>query len=150
MITLEYEINTKPVPQARPRFFVRCKKCKFRHLKQTGVCERCKSSVGAYDPDKSKSFKEDVAWHTRIVAVGKGLREPLKAPIVLSLTFQLGRNGKERFHTKKPDLSNLTKLIEDALTGIIYHDDSQIVESHLYKQYGDPCVKVKIEALEVE
>lgn len=135
MKSLEFEINTKPVPQARPRFFVR----NHGHRRL----------VGAYDPKQCKSFKEVVAWHAKLTAVEKGLREPLSAPIVLSLIFQLGKNGAERFHTKKPDLSNMTKLIEDALTGIIYRDDSQIVEAHLFKTYGDYCIKVKIEFLEV-
>ncbi len=134
VISFKFEINTKPVPQARPRFFV----------KRKGG----KQYVGAYDPKKCKTFKEVVAWHAKVIAVEKGLREPLKAPIVLSLIFQLGENGKERHHTKKPDIDNLAKGIKDALKGIIYRDDSQIVEAHLYKTYGAHCIKVKIEALE--
>jgi Holliday junction resolvase RusA-like endonuclease len=29
-------------------------------------------------------------------------------------------------HTSKPDMTNLRKLVEDALTGIVYEDDCQI------------------------
>jgi len=131
---LEFEINTKPVPQARPRFYVRHK----------GLSHY----VGAYDPQKCKSFKEVVAWHTKIISMERGLREPLKDPIAISLVFQMGENGKERYHTKKPDVDNLAKAVKDALRGIVYHDDSQIVEAHLYKTYGEPCIKVKIQSLE--
>lgn len=146
MKSLEFEIHTKPVPQARPRFFSRCKKCRWKHI--SGSCEKCKSHSGAYDPDKSKSFKEVVAWHAKVTAVEKGLREPLSAPIAISLIFQLGKNGGERFHTKRPDVDNIAKGVKDAMRGIIYKDDCQIVEAHLFKAYGDHCVKVKIEVLE--
>lgn len=134
MNTLEFEIRTKPVPQARPRFYV----------KQKGA----RQIVGAYDPKKCKTFKEVVAWEAKIKAMETGLRNPVTAPIALSLVFQMGKNGKEKFHTKRPDVDNLSKAVKDALTGIIYKDDSQIVEAHLYKTYGDHCIKVKIEALE--
>ena len=31
------------------------------------------------------------------------------------------------FHTQRPDLDNLVKLVKDALNGLAWHDDSQIV-----------------------
>jgi Holliday junction resolvase RusA-like endonuclease len=133
---LEFEINKKPVPQARPRFYVR----------HHGL----KHFVGAYDPAKCKTYKEFVAWHAKIIAVKKGLREPVKGPIAISLTFRMGENGKEGFHTKRPDLDNLAKAVKDALKGVIYADDSQIVEAHLFKRYGEPQVKVQIKSLEVK
>lgn len=38
--------------------------------------------------------------------------------------------------TKKPDTNNLAKPIEDALNGIAWHDDAQIVDSAVHKRFG--------------
>lgn len=38
---------------------------------------------------------------------------------------------------KKPDYDNMAKSITDALNGIAYRDDSQIVEAHIYKYYSE-------------
>ena len=40
------------------------------------------------------------------------------------------------FPTVKPDLLKLARGIEDAMTGIVYRDDSQIVLERLQKLYG--------------
>ena len=37
---------------------------------------------------------------------------------------------------KKPDVSNLVKLIEDALNGLAYRDDAQIWSEHSYTMWG--------------
>jgi Holliday junction resolvase RusA-like endonuclease len=132
-MTLEFEIDRKPVPQARPRFYVRNNG--FKHY------------VGAYDPAKCKNFKEVIAWHAKLVAREKGIREPVRDPIALKVTFMMGENGKEKFHTKKPDISNMIKAIEDSLNGVIYHDDCQIVEEHLYKKVGGPKIVIQLEVL---
>lgn len=39
--------------------------------------------------------------------------------------------------TKKPDADNLIKTIADALNGLAYHDDSQIVYAEVMKHYGE-------------
>ncbi len=50
--------------------------------------------------------------------------------------------------TKKPDTDNIAKAILDALNGIAYYDDSQIVDLTLYKRYSDsPRAEVCISTL---
>ena len=39
---------------------------------------------------------------------------------------------------KKPDLDNYEKAILDALEGIVYTNDSLVVEKHSRKLFGDP------------
>lgn len=47
--------------------------------------------------------------------------------------------------TSKPDVLKLTRAVEDALTKIIYVDDSQIVTEHISKRYGSaPGVNIEI------
>lgn len=39
--------------------------------------------------------------------------------------------------TSKPDISNVMKLVEDALSKLVWQDDSQIVETNCGKWYDD-------------
>lgn len=129
---LKFTIPVKPVPQARPRFYV-----KYNRVKQF---------IGAYDTKRCKSFKEIIAWQAKKKAMEYGLKKPVTGPVSISLAFQMGENGRG-YYTKRPDIDNLAKAVKDALRGVIYVDDSQIVESHLYKRYGKYCIKVGIEML---
>ena len=48
-----------------------------------------------------------------------------------------------------PDMDNIIKVIADALNGIAYYDDSQIVDTAVRKFYSDePRVVVKISEVE--
>lgn len=47
--------------------------------------------------------------------------------------------------TKKPDIDNLCKVVADALNGLAYHDDTQIVNVEVSKWYSEnPRVEVWI------
>jgi Holliday junction resolvase RusA-like endonuclease len=47
--------------------------------------------------------------------------------------------------TKKPDWDNVGKVVSDALNGIAYHDDTQIVRATVEKWYSDiPRVEIEI------
>ena len=46
---------------------------------------------------------------------------------------------REIFPTKKPDADNILKLVADALNGVAYDDDAQIVRMEISKEYTD-CV----------
>ena len=53
--------------------------------------------------------------------------------------------------TKKPDLSNCLKAIEDALNKVAFRDDCQIcVGEHLKRYVNRPRLIVEIEPLSIE
>lgn len=105
-------IPGEPVPQGRPR-------AAFRH-----------GRVVVYDP------KESVAWKRHVEAslrtqVQEGGYAILSGPLSVTLLFiyQSGGTYAEReWHTKKPDIDNLTKAVLDAANGILWGDDAQVSE----------------------
>ena len=89
--------------------------------------------------------------------------EPAAGAIILGLIFTMPRPkshyrtgkfaGELRlnqpiYHTAKPDLDKLIRCVLDALTGIAYWDDSQVVEIRAVKMYGErPGVQVRVEEI---
>jgi Holliday junction resolvase RusA-like endonuclease len=60
----------------------------------------------------------------------------------------LTESGKMR-PTKKPDIDNVVKVFADALNGVAYHDDTQIVSLTCEKYYSyEPRVEVRLESIE--
>jgi Holliday junction resolvase RusA-like endonuclease len=59
--------------------------------------------------------------------------------------YGTGRNahvlkiGAPAFPARKPDVDKFLRRILDALTGVIYEDDGQVVEVHGAKRWGDPA-----------
>ena len=52
------------------------------------------------------------------------------------------------FGTKrKADLDNFNKLWQDALSGVVYADDSQIADLHLRRSYDKARPRIEIEVL---
>ena len=81
-------------------------------------------------------------------------RELLAGPLRLALTFVVARplghygtgrnNGRVRpsapaYPTTRPDLTKLTRAVEDALTGVVWRDDAQVVLQTIAKVYGEPA-----------
>lgn len=70
------------------------------------------------------------------------LRFPAEVPVELWLDFILKRPRtipKTRTcPTVRPDDDKLERAVRDALTGVMYHDDAQIVEVHKRKRYFRP------------
>lgn len=51
--------------------------------------------------------------------------------------------------TKKPDFDNIFKIICDALNGIAYADDAQIVEATISKIFTDSAPRIEVELSEI-
>jgi Holliday junction resolvase RusA-like endonuclease len=84
--------------------------------------------------------------------------QPILGPIYLMVDFRMPipkSTSKKRTqlmhygnikHTKRPDLDNLCKLVKDAMNGIFWKDDSQIIHMDVSKGYDlVPQTKVLLE-----
>ncbi len=115
--------------------------------------------VQTYTPDKTRNY-ESLIKEAAIEAMGSS--EPLETPVTLYLyirapipkslpkkRIEACLNGLEK-PIKKPDASNVLKSVEDAMNGVVYKDDSQIVNIHVSKVYSsvsgvDVCIKECLE-----
>jgi|SRR5579872_963240 len=123
-----FEIIGNPIPQKQTQF-----------IRSTGI---------AYDP--SKKDKTQIQWQVRPYAP----KEPLLGPIKLDLTFYFqppkSTSNVRRtqmlnhviHHIKKPDADNCAYLITNALKGIFYRDDAQIIDLGIHKRYGEEAKTV--------
>lgn len=81
-------------------------------------------------------------------------KEPIKMTIIACFEIPKSTSKKDReriaggklFPTKKPDADNIAKVICDALNGVAYGDDTQIISLTVCKVYtnGNPCVNVNL------
>lgn len=96
---------------------------------------------------------EKVAYQTRIILESKhhAPREPLKGPLAVIYEFYLPRaksNKAKTAHGVKPDLVNLAKHTEDALTKAgFWEDDKQIVTMTIVKAFTEPELPPRIEVI---
>lgn len=72
-------------------------------------------------------------------------------PIPVSSTYA-HRNAKLshiQHHIQKPDIDNLAKFVLDCANGVLYFDDSQIIELSARKYYSDnPRTEIKLQIME--
>jgi len=108
---------------------------------------------------KAKPWKQQVAAVAAAHMAGKPM---LEGPLHLHMTFMFPRpkshyrTGKNAHllkddipfhHTVRPDTTKLIRAAEDALTGIVWRDDSQVAEQYAEKIYvsdGHPGVHIRI------
>lgn len=101
--------------------------------------------------------KEERPWASEVARMAREQKRQTvwEGPVELSLVFHLPKpayvlkneqRGKVCYADKKPDLDKLTRSIKDAIKGILYRDDSQVITSHCHKEYSDwPGVMVELE-----
>jgi len=113
------------------------------------------------------SGKKGANWRARVAHEAKEAmngRPLLDGPLVLKAMFVRARpkshygTGKNKdvlkptapaWPTTRPDTTKLLRAVEDSLSSVIYHDDSQIVTQIATKVYGDPP-RVEIIVTELE
>jgi Holliday junction resolvase RusA-like endonuclease len=90
-----------------------------------------------YEANKAlKPWRETVAATASWTMAGIPLME---GPLVLAVFFAMPRppSVKREFPSVKPDLDKLTRAIGDALSGVVYKDDAQIIRLDIIQIYGD-------------
>ncbi|SET95101.1 Holliday junction resolvase RusA (prophage-encoded endonuclease) [Salinibacillus kushneri] len=115
--------------------------------------------VRMYDPQSSRTYKQ----YVKLVASQHAPKKLILGPVSVSIKIyrqipkcmskKLRKLSLDEIYrpTKKPDCSNIAKGIEDALNGVIYKDDSQIVELQVSKYYSEkPRVEITIKEMDQE
>ena len=133
-----FVIHGEAVAQARPRFD-----------RRTGR---------AYDSKDSRSWKERVYFSALPHKPDELITKPVLMRVAIYKSIPKSWSKRKKADaaidlirpTGKPDLSNIVKGIEDALNGVIWQDDSQIVGLEVVKHYTDkaPHIWVMINELE--
>ena len=96
----------------------------------------------------AKPWKATVASAAREAYSGPILTGPLSFCVTFYIVrpkshFGTGRNKNKLkasapvYPATKPDVLKLARAVEDALTGVIWRDDSQIVTELMFKCYGE-------------
>lgn len=138
----KFIFKIEPVEQARPRATI---------VKvYDNIRRRFKNSVRMYDPKKVVEFKallkmlaiqEKKIKKYQLIENGK----PLHVSVIFYRPIQRSVSKVEKtrrilgkvFPTVKPDLDNYIKSTFDALNGVLWHDDNNIVSIRAMKMYSD-------------
>lgn len=110
-------------------------------------------AVVTSDNVKNKGWQQLVA-EAASHALGREARGLHTSPVHLSVAFYLPRPKslprKVTEHLKKPDLDKLVRSVKDALTKVVWQDDSQVTQITASKTYAaadaSPCAVVTVEA----
>lgn len=124
---LAFKLEGTPTGKGRPKF------------------ARRGNFVSTYTPLKTKLYEDQIR---EVASKAMGEVEPLDTPITacfyITMPVPASYSKKAREAclsgatrpTKKPDCDNVIKAFLDAMNGIVYLDDCQVVDLHAKKVYG--------------
>ena len=104
-----------------------------------------------YTPEKTKAYEAKVAA-CFLKAHGKRIDGPVFVAITAYMPIpkratkadRAAMEAGTRLPMKRPDADNIAKIVMDALNGLAYHDDAQVIGLSVLKRYGDPHVEINI------
>jgi Holliday junction resolvase RusA-like endonuclease len=109
-----------------------------------------------HTPAKTASFENKVALFAKSALRGRRMDAAAAYRITIQARFAVpGSASKKRQAAmmnagcmKKPDADNIAKAVCDALNGIVWKDDSQVVDVRVLKRWGESGgMTVFVEAL---
>ena len=125
MYRYRLEINTRPIPKARPRL----------------------SKFAVYTPKKTADYEKLIAFEWKKKYKNLILKNAVKLDLVF--VFKKAKSCKKTLHTQRPDIDNLLKSILDGLNKVAFVDDCQVVELNSKKVFSD-VDKIVITVTELE
>jgi len=135
---IAFEVIGEPVAQGRPR------------------ASSINGRVRMFDPAKSRNFKEYVKLSAAQYAPAELISEPVKIHVKIYRNIPKSFSKKKTTDaetgllrpTTKPDVDNYYKGIGDALNGVIWVDDSQVISLTVEKYYSKrPRAEIEIHTL---
>ena len=106
-------------------------------------------------PVITSTAKGLATWRRLVADVAQRFapEEPWVGPVGITLHFGIPKpksapKKRRVWPDKRPDLDKLTRAVLDALTYVVFADDSQVVEIEATKDYGAPGVAVEVHRIE--
>ena len=87
---------------------------------------------GVHVSEEAQNYKAGVKWK----ALHQGM-QPMSGELALYVNVYRQQ--------KRGDLDNYAKVLGDALNGVAYHDDSQVVELHMWRHDDRKSPRVEVE-----
>ena len=116
MTTVTILLPGPPIGKGRPRFR--------------------RDSGHAYTPERTRAYEKALRQEAALAMRGKKI---MTGPVEVHVTafFPIPKIGTtHRSPTGRPDVDNILKVL-DALNGIVFKDDAQIVKATVSKHYSD-------------
>lgn len=126
---MQFIVEGKPQGKARARTFYNARAGKMQSI----------------TPEQTKSYEDLIRWKYRAAGGGyygeKTLQVHIKAVYPIPKAFSKAKQGEaleDKIRpTTKPDCDNIIKVVLDALNGVAYYDDKQVVCVSCNKYYGE-------------
>jgi len=137
-VEIKFTVPGQPVPQGRPRF------------------KRSGKFVQTYDPPPSAKYKRKVKKYAEKVPLYEPLKGELYAEVLIFKETLKGFSKAKKAAaeagtlrpTTKPDIDNYAKGILDAVKGVIWKDDGQVVDLYTRKFYSEiPRVEITVKEI---
>ena len=126
---IEFIVEGKPQGKARART----------------VRNKYSGKVHSYPPEKTGNYEDLIRW--KYTAAGgecyadKVLQVDIRAFYPIPKQFSKAKRkaalASEMYPTTKPDCDNIIKVVLDALNGVAYYDDKQVICVSCNKYYGE-------------
>jgi Holliday junction resolvase RusA-like endonuclease len=123
-----------------------------------GEGSEARAVASVYDAPEAKQAKAEVARLWRVAARGhQTISGPVRMKIVAIFeppvswprAVQLAAGEARVWHTQKPDIDNIEKLILDSLNKLAWADDGQVCIVEKAKRFGSPArIEVTISTVE--
>jgi Holliday junction resolvase RusA-like endonuclease len=130
--TINFTVDTKPIPQGS----------------MSGICTTNAAgkpvTVLKADNKLTHGFRNLVGHYALQARAAAGIHEiwagqHVPVRVCLTFVFKRPKSAPARiYHTVKADIDKLTRSCHDAMSGILYVDDAQVVSAEQTKIYGEP------------
>jgi Holliday junction resolvase RusA-like endonuclease len=138
--SVAFVVAGEPVAKGRPRAFSSPTGIRMHTPKATKAYERSVQAAAGAAMRGTIPFGRPVALYVAIF---------LPIPASWPKKKQTLARIEVVAATNKPDADNVLKAIKDGMNGIVFEDDSQVVEVAASKKYGtEPRVEVRVQELD--
>ena len=123
---LHFMVEGTPIGKGRPKF------------------ARRGNFVSTYTPAKTRNYEDIIKAAATEAMTEPPIETPISVFVYIAVPVPVSYSKKRKAScllgiekpVKKPDIDNVAKCFLDAMNGIVYKDDSQVVSLHVTKEYG--------------